>query len=431
MDARLYQFSRVKETFPLERTCMKKRVLIRVLILVISCLSLSVTGCAGVDEIYSIIYEEIGSELDAEKEDVVYDASDEVVFEQVPVDGGKYYYELLNDQEKSLYQDVLTAYFNYSTTINLEKSYSDMDRDSIYKVHQYVLLDYPEIFWIDEQGSVKYYEDDGVETQSELIATLNYTEEEITNYESELENIVMEVEALVADSSNDYEKAITVYEYIITNCNYDNVSAELILNQSDYTVDMIESTSVIGSLINGEAVCAGYVGGYNYLLDKIGIDAFSVIGTADGVGHEWNMIAMDGCYYYVDCTWGDTIVEEDEVSYNYFGLTTEQIEKSHILDMEYPTCVAKEYNYYVYNELCFSGYDYGTIEEVFDTAISEGEEEISFSFTTYEAYATANSSLIDSDFSKILSKHIDDIETQYSYLKDDDLYIITTKLTYK
>ncbi len=410
---------------------MKKRIFLGLLILVISILMLSLMGCASVNEIYSIVYEEIESELGEEKEDVIYDASDEVLFEQVTVDGDKYYYELLNDQEKNLYQNVLTAYLNYSNTIDLEKSYSDMDRDAIYKVHQYVLLDYPEIFWVDEQGSVKYYEENGTETQSELIVTFNYSEEEIANYELALQNVVTEVEQLVASSTSDYEKALAIFEYIILNCNYDNESADLILNQSDYTVNMTESTSIIGGLINGEAVCAGYAGGYNYLLDKMGIDSFSIIGTADGVGHEWNMVAMDDYYYFIDCTWGDTIAQEDEVSYNYFGLTTEQITKTHTLDMEYPTCEAKEYNYYVNSGLCFSGYDYGTIEEIFDIAISEGKEEISFSFSTYEVYITANTSLVEGDFSKILSTHMDKIETQYSYSKDDNLYIITTKLTYK
>ena len=54
-------------------------------------------------------------------------------------------------------------------------------------------------------------------------------------------------------------------------------------------------------------MCAGYAASVKYLLDKIGIPCIYVQGTSleTNIGHAWNIVEIEGEYYYVDATYGD------------------------------------------------------------------------------------------------------------------------------
>lgn len=347
-----------------------------------------------------------------------------------------YYYTFLNEEEQQLYGELVTAYLNYEEVFDLSVNYSNMDSDAIHTVHWYVLLDYPEIFWLNGENSISYIEADEGKILQSINVTNQYTVEEIENYNSQLDLVVKEVETLVEAVTSDYERALAIYEYIILNCEYNQEAAEVKITSSTETEESLRSSSIIGTLIDGEAICSGYSESYTYLLTKIGINCFSVLGDADNVGHQWNIIMLDGAYYQVDCTWGDADSEQkeaDDISYNYFGLTSEQIWRTHIEmnDIIYPVCTATEYNYYVYNGWCYDTYEYAVIMNQFEVAINDNKEEVSFCFTTEEAYENAKSSLVDKDLSKIITTYNFKLSDGCSYLMVDELYLITVRLNYK
>jgi len=93
-----------------------------------------------------------------------------------------------------------------------------------------------------------------------------------------------------------------------------------------------------------------------------------VIGTAeDGMGHAWNLVRVDGEYYYVDSTWGDASYlsagEESytypEVNYDYLCVTTEQLCRTHRIDnvVPMPECTSMKANYYVLEGAFFEAYE--------------------------------------------------------------------------
>lgn len=103
------------------------------------------------------------------------------------------------------------------------------------------------------------------------------------------------LEYLVLDGKSDYEKLKAIYTWICDNVNYDSEN----LNNSDYTLKY----SAYAALIHKTAVCQGYAVLLYRLALMAGIDARVVTGTANGGGHAWNIVKLDGKWYHVDATW--------------------------------------------------------------------------------------------------------------------------------
>ena len=66
-----------------------------------------------------------------------------------------------------------------------------------------------------------------------------------------------------------------------------------------------------GALVEGSTVCYGYASAFKLLCDRLDLPCWSVGGTSEGVGHQWNIVCLDGENYIVDCTWDDTTGTDD------------------------------------------------------------------------------------------------------------------------
>ena len=141
-----------------------------------------------------------------------------------------------------------------------------------------------------------------------LRKSLNYVEYSIGTYDDKIEislnadyTTTAEQEKLVDEKiaeilrtldisgKNDYKKISAVYEYIINNVTYDNVSD----NDLKYTA--------YGALYNGTAVCQGIAMLFYRMAREAGISCRIIVGEA-GSPHAWNIAEIDGIYYLLDPT---------------------------------------------------------------------------------------------------------------------------------
>ncbi len=100
------------------------------------------------------------------------------------------------------------------------------------------------------------------------------------------------------------------------------------LDYSKY--DLIDPYEVLSS---GKAKCVGYSETFKLLCDIAGIPCRIVDGYGNSIPHEWNMVQLeDGQWYEVDCTFDDS--ESGDISYNWFLLTTKEMNKDHKRDSE-------------------------------------------------------------------------------------------------
>ncbi|MCR5294367.1 MAG: RICIN domain-containing protein [Lachnospiraceae bacterium] len=106
---------------------------------------------------------------------------------------------------------------------------------------------------------------------------------------------------------SDYMKIKTIYNYIVSNVDYDYAN-------KDNDAYLLKHTAY-AALINRAAVCQGYAALFYRLLLEAGIDSRIVTGTGSGEAHGWNIVKLDGLYYNCDCTWDAGF---SEGSWNYF-----------------------------------------------------------------------------------------------------------------
>ncbi len=124
---------------------------------------------------------------------------------------------------------------------------------------------------------------------------------------------------------------------------------------TEYVEDAKDSQNIISVFLGRKTVCQGYACAVQYLLEQLGVQSTIVSGKALGEPHAWNLICLDGEYYYMDATWGNNDyrnkegVETSFIDYNYMAMTTAEMQMGHELDMEIslPECTAVLNNYYI------------------------------------------------------------------------------------
>lgn len=296
----------------------------------------------------------------------------------------------LSLEEQKVYSEILSSLLNLEKEITL----STKDTSLIDKAFQCVMLDHPEIFYVDGYKYTEYSSDEVVE-KIVFAGNYIYDAEEIRSRQEKIAEAAAKITAGAPDTADEYEKVKYVYETIIQNTEYDTASAD---NQNICSV-----------FLNGRSVCQGYAKALQYLLREMGMDAGLVIGTVrEGDGHAWNLVSVNDNWYYLDATWGDAFylfgeAEQEQqpknasVNYDYLCVTTEQMEQTHVMDMPValPECTSLADNYYVREGLYFEQYEEARIQELFTAAIAEGKETVTIKCSDNSAYESICIELLD------------------------------------
>lgn len=116
---------------------------------------------------------------------------------------------------------------------------------------------------------------------------------------------------------------------------------DLLCRHITYTVDenSEEDDCCTGALLNGRANCDGYADAFLLCASLCGLTVRYMAGESvkdtvpeEGAGHLWNLILLDGSWRSIDVTWDDQ--EEDGVSYEYFNLGLDRMEKEYVFTRE-------------------------------------------------------------------------------------------------
>lgn len=279
-----------------------------------------------------------------------------------------YAFGMLSEEEQEVYLEILEALIDFRENVRL----SSCDKELISHAFQCVLNDHPEIFYV-EGYSYTEYTLGSILKKITFTGSYRFSQEEVAQKQRQIDDYVNQCLAGMPEDADEYEKVKYVYEYLIHHTDYD-ASAE-------------DSQNICSVFLERKSVCQGYAKATQYLLNKAGVFATLVLGrVVGGEGHAWNLVRIDGAYYYVDTTWGDAsyqavgggdypVEKIPTINYDYLCVTTEQMELTHTQEnvVEMPECTSMDANFYVREGVYFTAFDEEKIGKIFADSYERGD----------------------------------------------------------
>lgn len=293
---------------------------------------------------------------------------------------GRYAYETLSEENKVIYDQMLDAVMNHDEEVTL----STEDGQELEDIFNCIKADYGGLFWVESFRYTQYQRNGKTEAMS-FAPNYIMTSEERSRMQKRIDRQVKKYIKEVSQKS-DYEKVRDIYRKLIQKVNY-NLEAE-------------HNQNIISVFIGKETVCQGYASAMQYLMDQLDIPCVIVTGMAKGGPHAWNLVQIEGEWYYLDVTWGNSKFHDDEendvkyIEYDYLNITTEEMLKDHTpqVKFELPECTALENNYYVKENKYFTSMDEEAAEKlgaIFKRAYEKGRSHVSVKFSSRELCAQA------------------------------------------
>ena len=231
-----------------------------------------------------------------------------------------------------------------------------VDEDSVVQAYLSVIGQHPEFFWL---GNGYFYEvsENGDQKKVTLIPEMS---EELRKNKEQFDALVEKIVRETATEENLFQQVRFIHDYLVENTVYDQDTYEVVSKTTAHD-KIYPATTAYGCLVEGKAVCSGYAAAFQLLANRLGYECGRVTGSKiSGESHEWNYIKLDDEYYYIDVTWDDPITEEnrDIKTYNYFCITSDELERSHRISkgQNIPDCNGTKFNYHRYFGLYFEEY---------------------------------------------------------------------------
>lgn len=334
----------------------------------------------------------------------------------------EYYFKQLTEEEQRVYRELLKGIRAREKEFYLTIS----DDDSIDRSYHAVLKDYPEIFWVHNREKIyktTYSDSD----YCVFTPGYTYTDSEIDEIQTAMEQSFQEVRALIPEDAGDYEKVRIVYTYVIDHTQYQTGE---------------DDQSIAGVFWKKSAVCAGYAGAVQYLLERLDIPCIYVDGSTKGSteGHAWDIVKIGQEYYYVDATNGDQpdflngdaaqLEEHKTIIYDYLCPFPEEYERTYTPSEELtvPACTAKDLDFYVLNQGYFEDYSWQDIYDYCKMRLDNSAAVVRFKFGSQESFSEACQELLDDGVVQNVAQYYMKLhglgQVEYHYGVMDNFYTI-------
>ncbi len=289
-----------------------------------------------------------------------------------------YFFRQLTDEEKDIYIAHDERLKNFERTVPIRHTTTK----ALTNAYNALMAYEPEYYWLD--GIVSQYGAYGIEKKEYegkpidfSVITYFIDEKDIDQAKKDKKTIDRTAEELAAKlkGNDDFETLQNIHDYIVLNTVY--------VGDSEYNQD------IRSVLFNHESVCAGYSRAFQLLAKKAGIECYYITGDAvEGSNtfsgfHAWNLIGLEGSYYWVDVTWDDP-EDYGDLRYRYFLVPDDLFLLDHTIrkPKNVPECGSEE-------RILFERKTAENVEEVLEAIeemIRENKEECSLFFTNKEDY---------------------------------------------
>ncbi len=361
-----------------------------------SCITLLVQGCAVRQNQQGIIQERKEAEetrtYEPEQPDETQTTESPTQTEEMQelrkVSELYYAYHCLDREKQQVYLEMLDALTRIESGVHL----STLDKSILDVVFACVMNDHPELFYVEGYQFTEYMTD-AVVTEITFSGTYSMTAEEIGQTQLLIVQRLRDCFAQIPLNEDEYNTVKYLYEWLINNTEYDKTAEN---NQNICSV-----------FLQGKSVCQGYAKAMQYMLQQAGIQCLLVTGFTNGERHGWNLVRVNGNYYYLDPTWGDASYTSNgtdniaqayvpSINYDYFLVTTDEITRTHSIEkvVSIPVCSALAENYFVREGLYFDSYDAEKLALIFDSDAVKSAGSVTLKCNSDETYASMVQNLI-------------------------------------
>ncbi len=361
-----------------------------------SCITLLVQGCAVRQNQQRIIQERKEAEetrtYEPEQPDETQTTESPTQTEEMQelrkVSELYYAYHCLDREKQQVYLEMLDALTRIESGVHL----STLDKSILDVVFACVMNDHPELFYVEGYQFTEYMTD-AVVTEITFSGTYSMTAEEIGQTQLLIVQRLRDCFAQIPLNEDEYNTVKYLYEWLINNTEYDKTAEN---NQNICSV-----------FLQGKSVCQGYAKAMQYMLQQAGIQCLLVTGFTNGERHGWNLVRVNGNYYYLDPTWGDASYTSNgtdniaqayvpSINYDYFLVTTDEITRTHSIEkvVSIPVCSALAENYFVREGLYFDSYDAEKLALIFDSDAVKSAGSVTLKCNSDETYASMVQNLI-------------------------------------
>ena len=271
----------------------------------------------------------------------------------------------LKSEDEAVYLESLESLHTKDTLFKQEYIREESDTPRTFPIdsaeNEVVVYNTEQLFMVVQSGAKPKF----IEGESDIASQVYENAREILK---EINN---------SDNLSDYEKALNIYRYIVSNIVYDHVLYKYMELKGDFSIRSFGNYSAFylegvfydfDGLDTQFAVCDGLAKAYSLMCNIEGIECVKVNGNILGQGnHAWNKIYLEveeeynleTGYYYVDTTWGEGSYSEQDIygrtsytqflTHTYFLFSQDYTERAieYEYDLEMPEGTeAGEYNYY-------------------------------------------------------------------------------------
>lgn len=376
----------------------------------------AVLFCAGCGE---KVVETIG---DIRKPDYIEVTVDETVFED------KFYYNQLSEEEQLIYREIYQGVLEHQEEIVVHGE----DPNYVNNILEPIVYDFPALFWIDGASRATSYEESMLKEGYSIVKPeYLYNKEESMQRTIQIEQERDYVLQSIPEGFGDYERVKFIYDYLV--------------ERLEYVEGAPDNQNICSSLIQNETVCAGYAKAMQYLLNAMDMECIYVLGDVTDEtgtdGHAWNIVNCDGSYYYVDVTWADPVMPEQDAElpsariYDYLLCSELETSDTHAADSNYryPVCGSDDLNYYRLQGAYYENVDYYTLLNQMKESIRGKAEHVTFKFSE-EVYWEGRDLIVEELAGKAaeyLCQRYGLRQVQYFYEENEMLNRVTLYWQYK
>lgn len=213
----------------------------------------------------------------------------------------------------------------------------NLSKDVFIRIYTALTRDNPLIYYLN-QSMCEIAKDTMGNTA--ILPRYFFTKDKVKEYNRKIEKSVNELVAkLDLLNCSDYEKVLKIHDWFCINIGYDKKGSD-----KREVVSVIASHNIFGVFAYKKAQCEGIAKAVKVLLNSVDIKCIVVTGDAYGSRekgpHAWNIVSLNNTPYQLDMTWdiGATDISNGKLSYDYFLISDNMMNKEHKTEDELPDC---------------------------------------------------------------------------------------------